>query len=50
MIRAGQHCTQPLHDYLQIPATARVSLSIYNTKQEVDKLVEELQKIYIKFK
>ena len=49
IIRAGQHCTQVLHDYLKIPATARVSLSIYNTKQEINKLVEELEKIYSKF-
>ena len=49
MIRAGQHCTQPLHDSLQIEATARVSLSIYNTKQEIDKLIEDLKKIYNKF-
>jgi cysteine desulfurase / selenocysteine lyase len=49
IIRAGQHCTQPLHDSLQIAATARVSLSIYNTKQEIDRLAEELEKIYNKF-
>ena len=44
-IRSGHHCAMPLMDFLNIAATSRVSLSFYNTKQEVDKLVEALQKV-----
>jgi cysteine desulfurase/selenocysteine lyase len=39
-IRAGDHCTQPLHDVLGTSASARASFYLYNTKEEVDKLVE----------
>ena len=39
-IRAGDHCTQPLHDKLGAPASARASFYLYNTREEVDKLVE----------
>ncbi|SEA23027.1 cysteine desulfurase / selenocysteine lyase [Haloplanus vescus] len=39
-IRAGDHCTQPLHDKLGIPASARASFYIYNTREEVDALVD----------
>jgi cysteine desulfurase/selenocysteine lyase len=39
-IRAGDHCTQPLHDHLEIPASARASFYIYNTTAEVDALVD----------
>lgn len=35
-IRSGHHCTQPLHRYLQIASTARVSLYFYNTREEID--------------
>ena len=35
-------CTQPLHRYLGVPATARASLYLYNTPGEVDALVESL--------
>ncbi|WP_455448024.1 aminotransferase class V-fold PLP-dependent enzyme [Natrinema thermotolerans] len=38
-IRAGDHCTQPLHDKLGVAASARASFYIYNTKAEIDKLV-----------
>ena len=41
-IRAGDHCTQPLHDRLAVPASARASFYIYNTAAEVDRLVEAL--------
>ena len=37
-IRAGHHCCQILHDKLGIPASARASLGIYNTKDDLDKL------------
>ena len=39
-IRAGDHCTQPLHDVLGTAASARASFYMYNTRDEVDKLVE----------
>ncbi|WP_424016927.1 aminotransferase class V-fold PLP-dependent enzyme [Halorientalis pallida] len=42
-VRAGDHCTQPLHDKLGVPASARASFYIYNTREEVDKLVEALE-------
>jgi cysteine desulfurase/selenocysteine lyase len=41
-IRAGHHCAQPLMDALKIPATARVSFSIYNTTDDVDKVIRAL--------
>ena len=41
-IRAGDHCTQPLHDKLGVAASARASFYVYNTKEEVDKLVEAI--------
>jgi len=43
-IRAGHHCTQPIMDFYEIPATARASFAIYNTKEDVDKLVEAIEK------
>ncbi|MCY4729788.1 cysteine desulfurase [Natronomonas gomsonensis] len=39
-IRAGDHCTQPLHDVLGATASARASFYLYNTKDEVDELVD----------
>jgi len=39
-IRAGDHCTQPLHDKLGAAASARASFYVYNTREEVDALVE----------
>ena len=41
-VRAGDHCTQPLHDKLGTPASARASFYIYNTREEVDALVDAL--------
>ena len=43
-IRAGHHCTQPVMDFYDIPATARASFAIYNTKEDVDKLIEGIEK------
>lgn len=43
-IRSGHHCTQPLMKVLGIPAAARVSFYIYNTKEEVDKLIPAIEK------
>ena len=39
-IRAGDHCTQPLHDKLGAPASTRASFYVYNTREEIDALVE----------
>jgi cysteine desulfurase/selenocysteine lyase len=41
-VRAGHHCAQPLMRKLGVPATARASLSFYNTFSEIDRLVEAL--------
>ena len=43
-IRAGHHCCQILHDKLGFPATARASLGVYNTKEDIDKLNESINK------
>ena len=37
-IRAGHHCCQILHDKIGIPASARASLGVYNTKDDLDQL------------
>jgi len=42
-IRAGHHCAQPLMRRLGVPATARASFSVYNTTDEVDRLIEALE-------
>jgi cysteine desulfurase/selenocysteine lyase len=39
-IRAGDHCTQPLHQKMGVPASARASFYIYNTFEEIDALVD----------
>lgn len=44
-IRTGHHCTQPLMKRMQVPATARASFSIYNSKKDIDKLEQSLKKI-----
>ena len=44
-IRAGHHCAQPIMQFFEIPATARASFAFYNTKEEVDKLAEAVQKV-----
>ena len=43
-IRAGHHCCQILHDKLDIPASARASLGVYNTKDDLDKLNSSINK------
>ena len=43
-IRAGHHCCQILHDKLNLPATARASFGVYNTKDDIDKLDEAINK------
>jgi len=43
-VRTGHHCTQPVMDFFKIPGTVRASFSFYNTKEEIDRLVEGLKK------
>jgi cysteine desulfurase/selenocysteine lyase len=43
-IRAGLHCAQPLNQRLGLEATARASFYLYNTRDEVDRLVEGIRK------
>ncbi len=43
-IRTGHHCTQPVMKHFGVPATARASFAIYNTKEEIDKLVQSIEK------
>ena len=49
-VRSGNHCAQPLMRYLGIDSTCRASFYLYNTKEDVDKLVEALNKAYEMFK
>ncbi len=47
-VRTGHHCTQPLMDHFGIEGTVRASFAVYNTREEIDKLVEGVDRI-IKF-
>ena len=49
-VRSGNHCAQPLMRFLGIDSTCRASFYIYNTKDDVDKLVQALNKAYGMFK
>ncbi len=44
-IRAGHHCAQPLHSYIGISASCRVSFYLYNTKEEIDIFLDALRKV-----
>ncbi|MEI6477562.1 MAG: cysteine desulfurase [bacterium] len=44
-VRAGQHCAEPLHKELEIPATVRASLGIYNTAEDCKKFIAALREI-----
>jgi cysteine desulfurase / selenocysteine lyase len=46
-VRTGHHCAQPIMDFYQIPGTLRASFAFYNTKQEIDALVEAVKKAQI---
>lgn len=48
-LRAGHHCAQPLHKRLGIPASARLSVGIYNTAEEIEALGPAIEKILKKF-
>mgnify|MGYP006282921499 CR=1 FL=1 len=43
-VRTGHHCAQPIMDFFKIPGTIRASFSFYNTKEEIDVMIEALQK------
>ena len=43
-IRTGHHCTQPIMERFNIPGTARISLAVYNTKNEIDICVKAIKK------
>jgi len=44
-VRAGHHCAQPVMDHFGVPATVRASLALYNTRQEIDRLVSGVAKV-----
>ncbi len=44
-IRAGHHCAMPVMDFFEVPATARASFAMYNTRQEIDVLMAGIQSI-----
>lgn len=48
-IRAGNHCAQPLMRYMGINATSRASIYFYNTKEDIDRLIEAIKKTYDMF-
>ena len=43
-VRTGHHCAQPIMDFYKIPGTIRASFAFYNTKEEIDIMVEAIQK------
>ncbi|MBQ6438449.1 aminotransferase class V-fold PLP-dependent enzyme [bacterium] len=47
-VRAGHHCAAPLHQYLRIPASVRVSLSFYNSIGQIDKLLDVLASVRVR--
>ncbi len=49
-VRSGNHCAQPLMRYLEIDSTCRASFYFYNSKEDVDKLINALNKAYNIFK
>ena len=48
-VRSGNHCAQPLMRFLNIDSTCRASFYLYNTKEDVDRLVKGLEKTYNMF-
>ena len=48
-VRAGHHCAMPLHEVLKVPATSRASFYLYNTRAEVDALINALYIVAEKF-
>lgn len=44
-VRTGHHCAQPIMDFFGIPGTLRASFAVYNTKEEIDRLVQGISKV-----
>jgi len=44
-VRAGHHCAMPVMDFFGVPATARASFGMYNTRQEVDVLIQGIKSL-----
>lgn len=44
-IRTGHHCAQPVMDFFDVSSTARMSLGLYNTEEDIDRLVDSLHKV-----
>jgi cysteine desulfurase / selenocysteine lyase len=44
-VRTGHHCAQPVMDFFEVPGTVRVSLAVYNSRQEIDMLIDGLKKV-----
>jgi cysteine desulfurase/selenocysteine lyase len=44
-IRTGHHCAQPVMERFGVPATARASIAMYNTREEIDRLGRALRKV-----
>ena len=44
-IRAGHHCAMPVMDFYKVPATARASFAMYNTKEEIDVLMKGIESL-----
>jgi cysteine desulfurase/selenocysteine lyase len=49
IVRAGHHCAQPLHDYLEVSSSLRASLSFYNTVPEIDRFIMKLEALLESF-
>lgn len=49
-VRTGQHCAEPVMDRLGVPATVRASFALYNTSEEVDRLVEGVKRVLHMFR
>ena len=45
-VRAGHHCAEPLHQFLDIPSTVRASIMFYNTDEDIDRFINVLKNIY----
>ncbi len=41
-LRTGHHCTQPVMKHFGVPATSRASMSFYNTREDIDRLVKAI--------
>ena len=44
-VRVGKHCAEPLHRYLGVDSSIRVSLGLYNDESDIDKFIDALQKV-----